>query len=372
MARKSKPWFREARGQWYVQHKGRQVPLGPEKEEAHRRWHNLMALSGVNTAGDANPFQIIADEFLDWIKRNKKAKTYKTYRHHLEAFCSVHGKVAVRDLKPHHVDGVLKQHPDWTKSTIRGFMVCVSTTLNWSARLGYTTHNPLSKKLDIPKIVSRGKDSLVSPADYKAMIEHANPRLRDFLVACRNSGTRPHIVATVEARHFHEATACWVMDEHKTADESGEPLVVHLNPTLLALTKKLIAENPVGPIFRNNRGNVWTDTAWGKAMEGLRKTLRNKDVKLEGRGIMYGFRHTFATDLLEKGVPDAHAAALLGHKSTTMIHKHYSHLSSKTAALKVHLQHIGGVPGEDRDAGAVVQPDQAPGSVVPVVEGLAS
>ncbi len=372
MARKSKPWFREERQQWFVQHKGKQIPLGPDKEEAHRRWHTLMALSGVDTAGDANPFQIIADEFLDWINRNKKPKTYHTYQHHLEAFCLLQGKVAVKDLKPHHVDGVLKQHPHWTKSTIRGFMVCVSTTLNWSVKHGFTTHNPLSKKLDIPKIVSRGKDSLVTPEDYKAMIEHANPRLRDFLIACRNSGTRPHIVATVEARHFHEAAACWVMDEHKTMEESGEPLVVHLNPTLLALTKKLVAENPEGPIFRNTRGHVWVDTAWGKAMEGLRKTMRNKGVAVKGRGIMYGFRHTFATDLLEKGVPDAHAAALLGHKSTTMIHKHYSHLSSKAAALKVHLQHIGGVLGEGRDASAATQPDQTPGSVSLVVEGLAS
>lgn len=372
MARRSEgPWFREARGQWYVQHKGRQVPLGPDKEEAFRKWHTLMALSGVDTAGDGNPFQIIADQFLDWIKRIKKAKTFHTYRHHLEAFCKVHGTVAVKDLKPHHVDAVLKQHTHWTKSTIRGFMVCVSTTLNWSVKHGYTTHNPLSKKLAIPPIVSRGKDSLVSPEDYKAMLEHANPRLRDFLIACRNSGTRPHIVASVEAKHFHEAAACWVLDEHKT-DDSGEPLVVHLNPTLLALTKKLVAENPVGPIFRNNRGNVWTDTAWGKAMEGLRKTLRKKDVKLEGRGIMYGFRHTFATDLLEQGVPDTHAAALLGHTSTVMLHKHYSHLSSKSAALKVHLKHIGGVPGEVQDAGAEVQSDQTASSVVPVVEGMAS
>jgi integrase len=42
----------------------------------------------------------------------------------------------------------------------------------------------------------------------------------------------------------------------------------------------------------------------------------------------YGFRHSFATDALSNGVPEAHVAALLGHSSTTMLHRHYSHVGA--------------------------------------------
>lgn len=369
MARRSEPWYREERKAWYVWHEGRQVKLAADKDEAFDKWHDLMALSRVTTAGDKNPFKAVAEQFLDWISRNKKPKTYKVYRLHLQAFCDVHGDVQLRDLKPIHVDEVMKQNAHWGRSTERSVKVCILTCLNWAVRQGIATRNPLHKRLTIPRIVSRGRDTVVSAEDYEKMIAHANGRLRDFIIACRNTGTRPHIIATVTAKHFDEAGECWVMPEHKT-DSTGEPLVVHLNPTMLALTRRLVTERPDGPLFVNNRGNAWTDTAWGKAMAGLRAQLREAGVKLSSTGIMYGFRHGFATDLLEKKVPEAHVAALMGHKSTAMLSKHYSHLGSKAQALKAHLGHIVTMPceaqvegGDSRPAVPAVTGDDAPEKV---------
>ena len=51
-------------------------------------------------------------------------------------------------------------------------------------------------------------------------------------------------------------------------------------------------------------------------------------------GIAYGYRHSFATTALANGVPDAQVAALLGHASTTILHQHYSHLTSQAQALR--------------------------------------
>ena len=38
-----KPFYRKSRGRWYVEIGGKQVNLGPEKEAAFRRYHELMA-----------------------------------------------------------------------------------------------------------------------------------------------------------------------------------------------------------------------------------------------------------------------------------------------------------------------------------------
>lgn len=366
MARRSEPWFREERGQWYVWHDGKQVKLAADKSEAFEKWHDLMALARVTTAGDKNPFKVVAEQFLDWISRNKKPKTYKTYKPHLQAFCDVHGGVQLRDLKAAHVDDVLKRHAGWGKSTQRGVMVCVMTALNWAVKQGVAARNPLDGKLDIPPIVSRGRDSVIPRADYEVMVANANPRFQDFLIACRNTGTRPHIVAAVTAKHFHEAPfPTWVMEEHKTQD-TGEPLVVVLTPTMVALTKRLVAERPEGPLFLNNRGNPWTDTAWGKAMSGLRRKLKAAGVKLDCSGIVYGFRHSYATEMLKRGVPEAHVAQMLGHKSTAMLSKHYSHLSSEIGTLVGHLCHIGVAAGEVRTAGGESPPGV--GQVAPAVD----
>ena len=56
------------------------------------------------------------------------------------------------------------------------------------------------------------------------------------------------------------------------------------------------------------------------------------DAVLPGK-IAYGYRHGFATDALAAGVPDAHVAELLGHSSTAMLHKHYSHLATRVKVL---------------------------------------
>ena len=58
------------------------------------------------------------------------------------------------------------------------------------------------------------------------------------------------------------------------------------------------------------------------------------------KAIPYGYRHTFATDALAQGVPDAQVAQLLGHSSTAMLHKHYAHLGSKARAMADALKRV--------------------------------
>ena len=63
-------------------------------------------------------------------------------------------------------------------------------------------------------------------------------------------------------------------------------------------------------------------------MEAMRKRAGVSGV------FAYGYRHTFATDALAHGVPDAHVAELLGHSGTAMLHRHYSHLTARSQALR--------------------------------------
>jgi len=93
------------------------------------------------------------------------------------------------------------------------------------------------------------------------------------------------------------------------------------------------AVDTTGPLLRNSWGNPWDKDAIGHAM-------RRASKKAKVKGIAYGYRHGFATDALAKGIPDATVAALLGHSSTAMLHKHYSHLTSRTAVLKEAVDRI--------------------------------
>jgi integrase len=151
----------------------------------------------------------------------------------------------------------------------------------------------------------------------------------------------------LRGQHSVWEAACAVLTEHKTGG-TGRARVIYLPPQTLALCRRLAGKTPAGPIFRNTRGGPWRKTGWKQAMARAQRKLG-----LAGRPLASGYRHTFATDALERGVPDAHVAELLGHASTAMIHRHYGHLAARAAALRASL---GRVRGGGEGAG------QGPGS----------
>ena len=51
MARFRKPFFRPARGLWYIWHDGKQVKLGPDKEAAFTAWHDLRSKASAGGIG---------------------------------------------------------------------------------------------------------------------------------------------------------------------------------------------------------------------------------------------------------------------------------------------------------------------------------
>ena len=87
-----------------------------------------------------------------------------------------------------------------------------------------------------------------------------------------------------------------------------------------------------------------------------------KATGIEGT-VAYGYRHTFATDALVDGVPDAQVAALLGHASTAMLHRHYRHLTSQAQTLKDALGRVRGKgesPGVPADGPGLPQDRREP------------
>jgi integrase len=150
------------------------------------------------------------------------------------------------------------------------------------------------------------------------------------LIALQQTGARPSEVVSVTAADCDLANGLWVLDSHKT-DGGGKPRVVALTPQMVELCRDLAARYPVGPLFRNSRGNPYRPIAISNRVRELR-------IKLGITGVIpYGYRHTFATDALAAGVPDAQVAGLLGHASTKMLYKHYSHLTARVTVLRLAL-----------------------------------
>ena len=59
---------------------------------------------------------VLLDQFLDWVSKNRKRRTYETYRERLQLFLTALDDPAltVSRLKPFHVTRFVDKHPGWS------------------------------------------------------------------------------------------------------------------------------------------------------------------------------------------------------------------------------------------------------------------
>jgi integrase len=126
----------------------------------------------------------------------------------------------------------------------------------------------------------------------------------------------------------------WSLSTSKT-DHSGRVRLIFIPPGLAEQLQVARGRYESGPLLRSRKGMPWKPRG---IVEALRRLRRKTGV----RAIAYGYRHTFATDALVNGVPDAQVAALLGHSGTTVLHRHYSHLGARAQAMRDALARVRG------------------------------
>ncbi len=326
------PWFRASKGTWHTTLHGRSVSLrvkGQEnKSQAQQAWHRLMAegakpipepklIESITVKELVNAFVVDAETRL-------KPNTVRIYRYDLATLCELVGNFHADKLTPQHVTKWL--HGLKVNSTTKAMTLrSVSACLGWAERNDMIPLN-VAKKVAKPKSRSRCEDAVISEADHAKLMEHATPDFRIVLRVLHNTGCRPGEACKITTDTFDPINGVVKLTDHK-ADRTGKPRLIFLLPELRDLLNQQTTRFVSGALLRSNKGVAWTGRSITQAMKRLSK-------KASVKAIAYGYRHSFATAALSKGVPDAHVAALLGHSSTAMLHRHYSHLTSQAQTLR--------------------------------------
>ncbi len=101
----------------------------------------------------------------------------------------------------------------------------------------------------------------------------------------------------------------------------------------LAICQRLAAVHRLGPIFRNTKGRPWTKDSINCRFQRMKK-------KLNRPCCAYAIRHSFATEGLKSGMDSLTLAQLMGHADTSMLAKHYAHLSRNPEYLREQANRI--------------------------------
>ena len=350
MARANAPWFRASKGTWYITTAdSRKVSLGVKgrenEKEAVKAWHRFMAGMPLETSPTLQErretppavpkavvsVQAVLDAFLDDCDGRVKSNSLRVYRQFFKAFKATHGKAEADALTPTLAESFARKQ-GWSASSQSSFLGALKAAFRWAVKSRLIARNSLDGLKRPPKR-SRGADAVLTADEHERLMEHATPAFRLFLVVLHATGARPSEVAGITAENFNADAALVVLAEHKTAYK-GKSRVIYLSPEIVALLAVQREKHPTGVLLRNNIGTPWTPSALVCAMASARKKAGI------AKAICYSFRHTFATDALANGVPDAQVAELLGHSGTTMLHKHYAHLGARAKVLKSALERV--------------------------------
>jgi integrase len=328
MPRSSTPWFRCERDQWYLTVDNRQHPLGVYGPGNHAAAVAAAKLLLAQLEGGPTPSLPPAPPPLTVpqaaaavlaAKRGRvKPHTLYVYRQHLDRFAAAFPRTAVSALTADAVERSAVV-PTWSDATRRGYLVAVGVCLKHA---GY----PL--RFRKPPCRSAGARAVVSPEAFAHACEDAVGRgdLRALLVCLWHTGARPSELTGLRAADVDWPNATATLREHKTSGKGKARLLV-FPPAVMAELERLRLAHPTGFLFRTERGRKW-------AKWWLSQTLTRMSRRIGVRVTAYGFRHGYICRALESGIPDTQVAALVGHGSTEMIHKFYSHLAENSRLLK--------------------------------------
>ncbi len=327
------PWYRASKGGWFVTVDGRQVNLRVKGEgrraEAVKAWHGLMAGGTAPVAAVAHepkPPSLtvtvaeVIDRYLEHQATRVKAETLRWLERWLVPFAGRHGRTPAADLTPDVLERFARR-PGWRPNTQVHATRTVHAAFRWAVRQRLLLADPL-QGVEAPMSESRGADAVVSEAEYQRLVPAAKPEFVPLLKALWLTGARPGELAGLTCDMVGDRIPLRV---HKTA-RKGKARVLYLSPEAVAHFKGH-AKGRSGRLFTNRYGRGWTADAIVKAMQA---TCQRAGVR---HLTAYGFRHGYATQALARGIPDATVAALLGHADTDMLHKHYSHLTSRSDVL---------------------------------------
>ena len=374
-----KPFFKKGRAAWYVEIDRRQHNLGPNQDEAFRRYHQLMAQPQAKKVS-ADSLAAIVDAFLEWTQRNRSPETYEWYRYRLERFIRRYPDLQAGELRPFHVETWVDGY-DFSRTSRRNYLRSVKRCLKWARKQGYIDVNPIAD-LEVPS--ANRKEVVILPGQLETFLGLVRScHLVDLMVVTWETGCRPQESLRVEARHVDVANQRWVF-QRSEAKMKRITRVVYMTDRAMEIIQRLILAYPQGPLFRNANGRPWTtdavncgftalqvragklemekqglqipDSEITALMPKLRKTrkqtreviekseselrceakrkLTNKLAsKLAPRCSLYALRHSWATHALQKGVDPLTVAILMGHEDPSTLSKVYQHLSLNPAHM---------------------------------------
>jgi integrase len=152
----------------------------------------------------------------------------------------------------------------------------------------------------------------------------APPDLRMLVAAGLNTGCRAGELLALRAGDYDSRSHTLLIADSK----SGKPRRVPLTDDGVTLFERLtVGKLEDEPLFLRADGSPWYRVALVRAMRAACASARVRPA-----ATFHVLRHTYASHLVQAGVPLIFVAETLGHSDARMVSRHYGHLAPSHVA----------------------------------------
>lgn len=288
--------------------------------------------------GDRAPLNEAAREFLRWAKDVQYRAKPQTAARLETSFVSVvefFGSTPVGTVeRPESVEAY-KEHRIRVHQvrdiTVRHDLHALSVFFKYAVRRGLAKSNPVGRRpdgtraVDIPSDREAIREHVISAEEEKAyfdaaeklhalhckQVAHALPNMRDLARLMVEQGMRPEEMLAARQTSFDRAAKTLRIEGGKTRAARRTLYLTAVSLEILS-RRVALAGDWLFPSDRHPGHHL------GQLNSTHDRICREAGVSFA----IYDWRHTFATRAIERGVPAAVVAAILGHSSLRTIHRY--------------------------------------------------
>jgi integrase len=316
------------------------APSGPTYLAALDQFRKLVAQDdGKGT--DDYLISALMNQYRAHLKASRKSGAPGVFEIMARGFTAKHGKLKVRDLKPHMVETWLSLQDNWNNTTKAHAGTLILASVSWARKKGFIQTDPLAGRVELPQPVLRGRDARMSEELMDLLIDEArrnkmrSQEFADLLWVLRTTGARPGEIRAAEAFNYEKGKLIFRWNAPrgyiwKNAKKTQRDRVIFLTPEVRAHVEKLVAAKPKGLIFRTPRDAGWLATSIGNKWRWLVQRPRVlaycKEHDIDPGSLKpYNFRHSWACNYLDT-TGDIFGAAMMLGTSVKMLQTRYFHM----------------------------------------------
>jgi integrase len=264
-------------------------------------------------------FDVFSEEYLDWVKANKKPLTYKTAQTVMKILHASFGVKRLNEISAWHMEQFKKARKDAGKAlaAINRELIFLKALLNKAVAWDKFTEYPGRQVKSFR--VTNERTRFLSEEEESLLLPVCSSHLRRIVEAGFLTGFRPQELTSLRPedvdleRGLVTVASCY--------SKNGESRTLPMEGRLQGVLQATLATRGNAPtVFTTHTGKPWGPTAYGVCFLNA-----NRRAGIAPCG-PHTLRHTFASRLVMAGIDIRTVQELLGHKTIAMTLR-YAHLS---------------------------------------------